>query len=83
MHSLYKKTNYHSIPNEYRIISFLFFFFLILSGCKQANKSSSDAAQKINASLPPSNNEYFQEIGKEIGLNFIHSIGGPDLNNIS
>ncbi len=55
---------------------------MILSGCKQANKKSSDAAQKLNASLPPSNNEYFQEIGKEIGLDFIHSIGDHDLNNI-
>jgi hypothetical protein len=82
MHPLYKKTNYHSIPNEYRIITFLFFFFLILTGCKQAKKASSDAAQKLNASLPASNNEYFQEIGKEIGLDFIHSIGGPELNNI-
>ena len=82
MHPFYKKTHYHSIPNEYRIIIFLFFFFLILSGCKQANKTSSDAAQKLSASLPPSNNEYFQEIGKEIGLDFVHSIGGPDLNNI-
>jgi hypothetical protein len=80
MHPLYKKTNNHSLPNEYWIITF--FFFLILSGCKHSNKTSSDAAQKLNASLPPSNNEYFQEIGKEIGLDFIHSIGGPELNNI-
>ena len=74
MHSLYKKTNYHSIPNEYRIITFLFLFFLILSGCKQANKTSSDAVQKLNASLPASNNEYFQEIGKEdrIGFHSLH-----------
>jgi enediyne biosynthesis protein E4 len=82
MHSLCKKNNYHGIPNEYRIITFLFFFFLILSGCKQANKASSDAAQKINASLPALNNEYFQEIEKEAGLNFKHSIGDDDLNNI-
>jgi len=82
MHPLYKKIKYQSIPNEYRFITFLFFFFLILSGCKQANKGSSDAAHKLNASLPAANNEYFQEIGREIGLDFVHSIGGPDLNNI-
>jgi enediyne biosynthesis protein E4 len=79
---LYKKTINFSIQNESRIITFLVLFFLILSGCKQANKSPSDAVPKLNASLPPSNNEYFQEIGKEIGLDFIHSIGGPELNNI-
>jgi enediyne biosynthesis protein E4 len=82
MHSLCKKTNDQSIQNEYRFITFLFFFFLILSGCKETNKSPSGAAQKLSASLPASNNEYFQEIGQEIGLDFIHSIGGPELNNI-
>jgi hypothetical protein len=82
MHSHCKKTMNHCIPDEYRIFVFLFLFFIILSGCKQANKASSDAAQKLNTSVPPANSEYFQEIGKEIGLDFIHSIGGPELNNI-
>ncbi len=79
MHSLFKTSNYQSIPSEYGIIPILFLFFLILSGCNQPNKKSSDGAQKLNASLPASNNEYFQEIGKEIGLDFIHSIGDNEL----
>ncbi len=82
MHLTTKKLSVAVFLIRYRIITFLFLFLLILSGCKQSNKSSSDTAQKLNASLPASNNEYFQEIGKEIGLDFIHSIGGPDLNNI-
>jgi hypothetical protein len=82
MHSLSQKTNYPGIPNEYRILFFFTIFFLILTGCKQANRATSDAVHPLNASLPPSNKEYFQEIEKEAGLNFKHSIGDDDLNNI-
>ncbi len=82
MHSHYKKTQTKGIPLECRMIVFLFLFILTLAGCKQANKKSPDSSQKLNASLPASNNEYFQEIEKESGLNFKHSIGDDDLNNI-
>lgn len=82
MHLTNKKTNCQSTHKECRILTFLFLFLLIFSGCKQANRSSSDNTSKINASLPTSNNEYFQEIEKEAGLNFKHSIGDDDLNNI-
>lgn len=32
--------------------------------------------------FPPSNDDYFQEIGKEIGIDFVHSIGDKELSNI-
>ncbi len=82
MHSHCKKTNRHRIPGECRILIFLFLFILWFSGCKQANQNAPGPAQKLNASLPPSTNEFFQEIQKESGLNFKHSIGDDDLNNI-
>src|SRR5512145_288548 len=34
------------------------------------------------AEVPLPNEEYFQEIAGSIGLDFVHSIGGHDLNNI-
>ncbi len=34
------------------------------------------------ATVPDANDDYFQEIGKEIGLDFFHSIGDNDLTNI-
>ncbi len=37
---------------------------------------------KLSASVPAANKDYFQEIGKEIGLDFVHSIGDNDLSNI-
>jgi enediyne biosynthesis protein E4 len=77
----YKKNNYRRILFGYGIVSLFFLFFLIPSGCKQANKSP-QGTQKLNASLPVSNNDFFQEIEKEAGLHFKHSIGDNDLNNI-
>jgi enediyne biosynthesis protein E4 len=58
---------------------FIFILLVAFSSC-QSNKSSSKTA----VSPPPANNDYFQEIGKEIGLDFIHSIGdsNKELTNI-
>jgi hypothetical protein len=55
-------------------IVFLVFVFFV-NGCKSGIKHTGD-------SVPVTNEDYFQEIGQAIGLNFVHSIGGPELNNI-
>src|SRR5450759_1012563 len=65
-----------------RYIVGLFVFFLILSGCQSDNKSSSKSQKQSVATLPPANDDVYQEIGQEIGLDFIHSIGDNDLSNI-
>lgn len=65
-----------------RYIVGLFVFFLILSGCQSDNKSSSKSQKQSVATLPPANDDFYQEIGQEIGLDFIHSIGDNDLSNI-
>lgn len=56
--------------------SLLFIFLLTISGC--SDKSS----QKPVAKVPAANDDYFQEISKEIGLDFVHSIGDKELTNI-
>ncbi|HUX55923.1 MAG TPA: VCBS repeat-containing protein [Bacteroidales bacterium] len=73
--------NYRSV-NEYRYIVCIFLFLLILAGCQSNNKSSSKSQKQSVATLPPANDDFFQEIGREIGLDFIHSIGEHDLTNI-
>jgi enediyne biosynthesis protein E4 len=78
---MFIKKNHCSNSNEYRYFVFLLIFLLILSGCHSNNKSSSDSQKSVTA-LPLANDDYFQEIGKEIGLDFIHSIGDNDLTNI-
>ena len=63
---------------------FVLFFFLItvLVGCNLNNKSSSKSHTQSVYTSPVVNDDYFQEIGQEIGLDFVHSIGADHLNNI-
>ncbi|HLN54366.1 MAG TPA: CRTAC1 family protein [Bacteroidales bacterium] len=49
--------------------------FLYMSGC------GSGETKKV-VSLPPVNNDYFQEISREAGLDFVHTIGDGELDNI-
>ena len=79
---MFIKKNYCSNSNEYSCFVFLFIFLLILSGCQSNNRSSSKSQKESVATPPPANDDYFQEIGPEIGLDFIHSIGDNDLHNI-
>lgn len=81
-HTMFIKKNYCSNSNEYSCFVFLFIFLLILSGCQSNNRSSSKSQKESVATPPPANDDYFQEIGPEIGLDFIHSIGDNDLHNI-
>jgi hypothetical protein len=70
-----KKFCSNSIESGY--VAFLFIFLLALSACQTKNNS-----KKSKLSPPPPDNDYFQEIGKEIGLDFVHSIGDNELSNI-
>ncbi len=74
--------NSYSSVNECRYIVYLFVFLLILTGCHSNTKPSSGSQKQSIANLPPANDDFFQEIGQEIGLDFIHSIGDSDLHNI-
>ena len=67
--------------NGYRHIQFLLVLILILPGCKSGNDSS-NVKKPQSASAPVANNDFFQEISQAIGLDFVHSIGDKDLNNI-
>lgn len=59
-------------------LTFIALFLLALNAC-QSNKSARNSAQ---LSPPPPDGDFFQEIGREIGLNFVHSIGDDELSNI-
>jgi enediyne biosynthesis protein E4 len=73
--------NFHTNSNQSGSGILLLIFMLIIPGC-QSNKSSSGTHKKPVATVPAPNDDYFQEIGKEIGLDFIHSIGDKELSNI-
>ena len=75
---MFVKENYSRISNQLRFISFLFILLLTISAC-QSNKSSQ---KQSVARVPAPDDDYFQEIGKEIGIDFVHSIGDKELTNI-
>ena len=72
------KKKFCSKSNESGFLVFLFIFLLTISACQSNTRSSSRSV----ASVPAANDDYFQEIGKEIGLDFVHSIGDNELSNI-
>ncbi|HLO58951.1 MAG TPA: CRTAC1 family protein [Bacteroidales bacterium] len=53
-----------------------FFILIVVSGLNACHSDN----RKLT--VPTANQDYFQEIGQSIGLDFVHSIGGPELNNI-
>ncbi len=72
-----KEISCNSFESSY--LAFLFIFLLSVSSCQTDNKSSSGTHKHT---VPAPNGDYFQEIGKEIGIDFVHSIGEKELNNI-
>jgi hypothetical protein len=81
-HKMFFKKNYFNNSNNTWYIIFLFIFLLFQSGC-QSNTKNSSKEQKQSISVPPAaSDDYFQEIGQQIGLDFVHSIGEDHLNNI-
>lgn len=51
----------------------------LVTGCRSGNTSSNDT-RKLSA--PPTNDEFFQEISRQVGLDFVHYVGDDDLTNI-
>src|ERR1035437_5918597 len=72
---------YNLIINGIKCFFSIFIFLLIFSGC-QTNSNSNSKAERSGSMASGTNGDYFQEIGKEIGLDFVHSIGDNELSNI-
>jgi enediyne biosynthesis protein E4 len=60
----------------------LLIILLMLIGCQGIINPSSWTKKPPVLSVPPANGDFFQETGSEIGLDFVHSIGDEDMNNI-
>lgn len=76
------KTN-QSIYSNVNIFSYLMVFFslfLTLSGCNTGKTGNKDQVYKA----PPPSDDFFQELGEQVGIDFVHSIGNgtEHLNNI-
>jgi hypothetical protein len=79
---MYIKWNYRIYSNNYTYYVFLFVVMLLITGCNLNNRSSVESQDKPVYSLPDVNDDFFQEIGQEIGLDFVHSIGTDQMENI-
>ena len=66
--------------NKYYILLLILTTFF--AGCNIDNKSSTELKKKSINKIPEPNDEFFQEIGQEIGLDFVHSIGADEMKNI-
>jgi enediyne biosynthesis protein E4 len=60
---------------------FLLVIILLTPACQDRQKSAGGSL-KLSASVPAASKDFFQEISKEIGIDFVHSIGDNDLSNI-
>lgn len=69
--------NIRIILNIFVLIAMIFFF-----DCQSKNKSSSSAVPKSGSAIPPVTDEYYQEIIRYTGIDFVHSIGDDELTNI-
>jgi hypothetical protein len=68
--------------NDNRYIVYIFILLLVFSGCQSNKRNSSDVQKQSVDMSPQANDDFYQEIGLKIGLDFIHSIGDDDLTNI-
>lgn len=73
--------NYSNVKEERYLLYFLFFLFAI-AGSQSCKGPSSGSNKQSAYSAPAADNNYFQEIEKQIGLDFVHSIGEEHINNI-
>ena len=76
------KNNYCSNSNKYKFFIFFIALLPILSGCNLNNKQSAESQNKPVNTPPSVNDEFFQEVGQDIGLDFVHSIGADHMKNI-
>ena len=73
--------NYSNVRREIYLLYLVFFLFAI-AGSQSCKGPSSGSNKQSAYSAPAADNNYFQEIGKQIGLDFVHSIGEEHINNI-
>jgi len=73
-----------NIKNYFRkstkIFVVILVFGVVLNGCNSGSKTSESAKQDLV--LPEANDDYFQELIKFSGINFIHTIGDEHLSNL-
>ncbi len=79
VYKILRKPNHPSCPNKSIAFLYIWIFILIVAGCQSGPSGSK---KQTNSTVPPATDDYFQEIGQQIGITFVHSIGDNELTNI-
>ena len=79
---IFERKSFCINSNKSGCLIFHFIFLITLCSCQSNTRSLSGSHKNSAPIVPAATDEYFQEIGKEIGLDFIHSIGDKELTNI-
>ncbi len=64
------------------VIFILILPLLILSSCHTKDKSGGRSEKAVKSPLPPSNGDFFQNITKYSGIDFVRTIGDEHLSNL-
>ncbi len=72
---------YRNVNGE-KYLAYVIFILLSLIGFLSCKGPSSGSEKHLSLSVPKADDEYLQEIGQAIGLDFVNSIGEEHLNNI-
>jgi hypothetical protein len=67
--------------NKWSLLLSFFILLLVVYACGGKDKTGYEQNQ-ILTSVPVENNDFFQEIAKDIGIDFKHSIGDEHLSNL-
>lgn len=67
---------------ELGFVLMIFVLGILFNACNSKEKPSSSTQKIQNLTLPPANNDYYQEIIKYSGIDFTHTIGDDHLSNL-
>ena len=71
--------------NFTKIVKTKFFYFLIILvgfGCQSKVENTESARSEFNQPLPPKGDDFYVDITRSSGIDFLHSIGDDHLTNI-
>lgn len=77
-----KKKNYFKKWESAKCIFYILIFTLVLYACKSDQNSSRRSQDQPELSLPSANEDFYQDITRYSGIDFIHTIGDDHLSNI-
>jgi hypothetical protein len=74
-------TSQENLFGWFSVTSFFMGIILLFTGCNFEDKAGMSQSEAL-LKAPEPNDDYFQEIGEAVGLDFVHSIGAAEMENI-